>query len=561
MKNWHCVLIWVITLSCSLLAQTAPPLNVKLRMNFEPEYEPMAELGWNENQPGIDHFEVFFDGAEIMDPFFGEFWNYGIAYFNSETVHNAVTQNEYHEIGIIAVDTNGVASDTIVHRFYFSETAYSRPGELTIVNNLDSGSALFTWDEPTFGGGQDQPTVISYNIYLNSAFIANTSQQQYTFMNLIKGTNYVAGVTTNYSDGYSDSTIYPNYSKKEFFFDTLATPINLAIDESSGLFSWEEPYRGNEIIGGTYIGYPWGVGWECAWFSPEEYYTTFGNNEHFVNTRWALWSWSHNSPKEDDQEGLYFQNWGTVSFNYALADVMNIRDIVDAENLNYATGINVLDATTNQSGIGGFVVHYNADNGSYGVLRIDDVYNPVENPVCTVIGLVDFTWWLQTNGTGDFSGAPDYYPESYNIYLDGSYITSTSSLEYQFNNLESGQTYTAGIEAVYHVGKSRMVTKDFVSNVLGVNDNQIPLQFALNQNYPNPFNPTTKINFSIPKSLSVNLKVYDMLGNEITTLVNKEITSGYYEVEFDASHLSSGIYFYKLQAGNFIETKKMILLR
>jgi hypothetical protein len=102
--------------------------------------------------------------------------------------------------------------------------------------------------------------------------------------------------------------------------------------------------------------------------------------------------------------------------------------------------------------------------------------------------------------------------------------------------------------------------------LLPVDDNLIDeFNFELNQNYPNPFNPTAKIKFSIPNvgtglALSV-LKVYDILGNEVATLVNEEKPSGSYGVEFDTSGLSSGIYFYKLQVGSFSQTKKMILLR
>jgi Secretion system C-terminal sorting domain/Beta-propeller repeat len=86
-------------------------------------------------------------------------------------------------------------------------------------------------------------------------------------------------------------------------------------------------------------------------------------------------------------------------------------------------------------------------------------------------------------------------------------------------------------------------------------------EFALEQNYPNPFNPTTKIKYSIPISEFVTLKIYDVLGNEVETLVNEEKPSGSYEVEFVADGLTSGIYFYKLQTGSFVETKKMIILK
>ena len=98
------------------------------------------------------------------------------------------------------------------------------------------------------------------------------------------------------------------------------------------------------------------------------------------------------------------------------------------------------------------------------------------------------------------------------------------------------------------------------------NNSKKPVSFKLEQNYPNPFNPTTIIKYSIPfletgHAPSVQLRVYDLLGREVATLVKKEQQPGNYEVEFNASNLSSGVYFYKLQAGNFIQTKKMLLLK
>jgi len=85
--------------------------------------------------------------------------------------------------------------------------------------------------------------------------------------------------------------------------------------------------------------------------------------------------------------------------------------------------------------------------------------------------------------------------------------------------------------------------------------------YSLSNNYPNPFNPATSIQFTISSKQFVSLKVYDVLGNEIATLVNEEKTAGDYKVEFDGTGLPSEIYFYRLQAGSFIETKKMVLLR
>ena len=107
-----------------------------------------------------------------------------------------------------------------------------------------------------------------------------------------------------------------------------------------------------------------------------------------------------------------------------------------------------------------------------------------------------------------------------------------------------------------------------VTGVIDDNQNH-EMKYELSQNYPNPFNPITIIKFSIPSithrqaqsDVFVTLKIYDVLGNEIAILVNEEKPSGTYEIEFDGNELTSGIYFYKLQAGNFIETKKMVLIR
>ena len=104
------------------------------------------------------------------------------------------------------------------------------------------------------------------------------------------------------------------------------------------------------------------------------------------------------------------------------------------------------------------------------------------------------------------------------------------------------------------------------SDVIEINVG-IPSKFSLEQNYPNPFNPVTKIKFSVPQIASdfsaskVTLKVYDLLGREIAILVNEEKQAGTYEVKFNASNLSSGTYFYRLQAGDFVETRKLSLLK
>ncbi len=129
------------------------------------------------------------------------------------------------------------------------------------------------------------------------------------------------------------------------------------------------------------------------------------------------------------------------------------------------------------------------------------------------------------------------------------------------------------LPANFYIDDLRIVKLGATVNV-DERTSEIPQKFSLEQNYPNPFNPTTSIQYSVGSQSHIVLKVYDVLGNEAAVLVNEEKPAGTYEVNFDAVNsengreLSSGVYFYriaihsdKIQAGDFVETKKMILLR
>jgi hypothetical protein len=91
--------------------------------------------------------------------------------------------------------------------------------------------------------------------------------------------------------------------------------------------------------------------------------------------------------------------------------------------------------------------------------------------------------------------------------------------------------------------------------------NEIPEKFSLGQNYPNPFNPETNIKFDIPKQSYVELKIYNSLGALVETLINDELNAGSYKADWNASNYSSGVYFYTLSAGDFKDTKKMLLIK
>lgn len=190
--------------------------------------------------------------------------------------------------------------------------------------------------------------------------------------------------------------------------------------------------------------------------------------------------------------------------------------------------------------------------------------------------ITDYTWCNSdslTSGGGYFIAAfVDNNGDS--ITVRRGVIGSMGTYEYKRNSHQSTGSLPP-VVAVYKVGTTKYSAFAYAST--GPSDvyfNQeglttgiepiggnIPVNYNLYQNFPNPFNPSTTITFDIPKSNFVSLKVYDMLGKEITTLVNGNYNAGSYSVNFEAANFSSGVYFYKILSGNYSEIKKMILLK
>lgn len=141
---------------------------------------------------------------------------------------------------------------------------------------------------------------------------------------------------------------------------------------------------------------------------------------------------------------------------------------------------------------------------------------------------------------------------------------STSSAESQYASVTVSGTAVHVVWNDDRDGNWEIYYKrDQTGNTVGITtiSNVIPDGFSLSQNYPNPFNPSTKIEFDIPNSSFIKLAVYDMLGREVSSLVNENLQPGTYEYDFDASGLNSGVYFYKISTEGFSEVKKMILLK
>jgi hypothetical protein len=143
------------------------------------------------------------------------------------------------------------------------------------------------------------------------------------------------------------------------------------------------------------------------------------------------------------------------------------------------------------------------------------------------------------------------------LYKDSLTITTTTIGH--FDELNSNHQLTLDFDG----DGQPDTTINLIQTITSIDNRQdkLPTTFILSQNYPNPFNPITQINFSIPERSDVTLKVYDVLGKEVATLVNEEKEPGYYTVDFNGNNLASGMYIYRITAGSFVETRKMILMK
>jgi hypothetical protein len=170
----------------------------------------------------------------------------------------------------------------------------------------------------------------------------------------------------------------------------------------------------------------------------------------------------------------------------------------------------------------------------------------------------------------EFSGGEGYFTRTSNGMRDYIFLLESSQPDTLSNmitlnncdycsNPQEGDIYYHYITKPFYAGDSIFFSTQNITSV--IDEHFQPDEFSLEQNYPNPFNPITKIRFQIPIKTYVQLEVYDILGRKVSTLIKKEMNAGVYETEFNGSKFASGVYIYRIQAGSFISSKKMILLK
>jgi hypothetical protein len=200
--------------------------------------------------------------------------------------------------------------------------------------------------------------------------------------------------------------------------------------------------------------------------------------------------------------------------------------------------------------------------------RISKIVGNVSE-VFILIGVQDNFTYISHNSMGEDIKNPIVSSEWREVKFDTkeilSYLTSFTKLRFETWVISPQTGYvSASFDVQLLFGEDSLVARtvydkfDITNVPRGIS---IPTGFILEQNYPNPFNPTTKIEFSVPTSSQVSLKVYDLLGREVSTLVNEYKIAGNYEVVFNASNLPSGMYIYRLQCQNINLVKKMMLIK
>jgi len=188
------------------------------------------------------------------------------------------------------------------------------------------------------------------------------------------------------------------------------------------------------------------------------------------------------------------------------------------------------------------------------------------NDTCTYIGLPSRCYEIFDTTLFNYNYYSQKYTDGFFSHGSGNsiYILTSNNLGVFFNRWYGfgvGINIEDSITLVGFMINGILTGDTVLAGISDPNEEQLPKSFQLLQNYPNPFNPSTTIIYQIPQTRFISLKIYDLLGRKVATLVNEEKPAGIYEVEFEGSGLSSGIYFYKLQTEDYSSIKKMILMK
>jgi len=280
--------------------------------------------------------------------------------------------------------------------------------------------------------------------------------------------------------------------------------------------------------------------------------------------------------------GELYEPGEILNIQWSSQNIQNVK--IDISTDSGATWTNIIASTPAVTGQYNWTIpqQINSDNCLIRICDVpsqsicdvsDDVFIIKENSSITVISPNGGEHWLMGESrdiiwTGANVDSVRIDLSLHNGYLWHTITNSTPSDEIFEWVVQSPQTswdcrirISDVTDSTIHDESDTTFIIDIFPSVEDYFGDGIPTEYNLNQNFPNPFNPITKIYYGVPHTSYVELVVYDLLGNEIIKLVSEEREAGYHSINFDASSYNSGIYFYRLTAGGFVETKKMILLR
>jgi photosystem II stability/assembly factor-like uncharacterized protein len=412
---------------------------------------------------------------------------------------------------------------------------------------------------PLFAQWSEQNSGIYFSIFSLSAVNDNIVWASTSFNNVLRTTN----------GGLNWENVGENIPEPNGF-----QPCIFAIDANTALFSC---YDGSPVISSyVYKTTNGGVNWTLVFSQGDNSYISGiwikNNNEGImvgwpVGGRWSLWK-TTDAGNTWDSSGLFIPEADPSVWSYENSLVyINNRIWFGARNRG---------------------IYYSSDNGANWTLQ-DVTWSGYAYPSAI---------WFENTNHG-FSSADKNIIRTETSGLNWTITPNSSGPEIIkgitgtgnnwwyvrflsnkiFSSTNDGDTwypqYTAPTNSGYnHITRGRNGTNrmwaaridggiSVYSGPLAVNKvtEILPVEYKLNQNYPNPFNPTTQIEFSIPENSDVMMIVYDVMGREVSNLVNEKLNAGTYKVNFNGENLSSGIYFYKLSAEKFIDTKKMIIIK
>jgi len=296
-------------------------------------------------------------------------------------------------------------------------------------------------------------------------------------------------------------------------------------------------------------------------------YDSNGNRLTWSNFWWTdgAWEETYKYVYEYDSENRiissnYFSDTGSDSleaktitiydYSVELKEASVTYNYVDGDLVPYERSSS--DLNSNGDIVYNLAEEFDVDNLTWGnKFQSIHTYNNDGKPTERIFQVwADAIWVNAQRSLFEYDLAGNITYQSFQGWLEGEWVPFTTTMTIEISDKLS--FWFQGGEVFLYYGNP----------VTDVNEiDQLPTKFSLEQNYPNPFNPTTRIEYQVASNENVTIKVFDAIGREVTTLVNEQLQPGVYEVDFNAAAFSSGVYFYSIRAGNFVQTKKMILLR